>query len=66
MRARSALIALLLLTAASLARAQDANYALTPAAAEKMRPLVVAWQKVMFMPAEWRGICESSQRYPVE
>jgi hypothetical protein len=31
-----------------------------------MRPLVVAWQKVMFMPAEWTGICESGQRYLVE
>ena len=31
-----------------------------------MRPLVVAWQKVMFLPAEWTGICESGQRYLLE
>jgi hypothetical protein len=31
-----------------------------------MRPLVVAWQKVMFLPAEWTGICESSQRHLLE
>jgi hypothetical protein len=35
MRARNGLIVLLLLAAAPLARAQDPNYALTPAAAEK-------------------------------
>jgi hypothetical protein len=31
-----------------------------------MRPLVVAWQQVMFLPLEWSGICESAQRSLVE
>jgi hypothetical protein len=30
-----------------------------------LRPLV-AWEKVMFLPAEWTGICESSQRRLLE
>ena len=25
-------------------------------------PLVTAWEQIMFMPAEWQGICESAQR----
>lgn len=28
-----------------------------------LRPLAVAWQQTMFPAAEWRGICESAQRY---
>jgi hypothetical protein len=28
-----------------------------------LRPLTVAWQQIMFPTAEWRGICESAQRY---
>lgn len=28
-----------------------------------LRPLTVSWQEVMFPVAEWRGICESAQRY---
>jgi hypothetical protein len=31
-----------------------------------LRPLVVAWQQVMFLPAEWSGICESAQRSLLE
>ena len=31
-----------------------------------LRPLVVAWQQVMFLPAEWSGICESAQRSLIE
>ena len=31
-----------------------------------MRPLVVAWQQIMFVPAEWSGICESAQGSLVE
>jgi hypothetical protein len=31
-----------------------------------LRPLVVAWQQAMFLPAEWTGICESAQRSLVE
>lgn len=27
-----------------------------------LRPLVTAWEQIMFMPAEWQGICESAQR----
>jgi hypothetical protein len=28
-----------------------------------LRPLAVAWQQVMFPAAEWRGLCETAQRY---
>jgi hypothetical protein len=28
-----------------------------------LRPLVVAWQQAMFLPAEWAGICDTAQRY---
>jgi len=28
-----------------------------------LRPLAVAWEQVMFVPAEWSGICETAQRY---
>jgi hypothetical protein len=28
-----------------------------------LRPLAVAWEQVMFLPAEWSGICETAQRY---
>jgi hypothetical protein len=31
-----------------------------------LRPLAVAWQQAMFLPAEWTGICESAQRSLVE
>jgi hypothetical protein len=31
-----------------------------------LRPLVVAWQQAMLVPAEWSGICESTQRSLVE
>jgi hypothetical protein len=31
-----------------------------------MRPLVVAWQQVMFLPAEWTGVCESAQAHLLE
>jgi hypothetical protein len=31
-----------------------------------LRPLVVAWQQLMFLPAEWSGICESAQRSLLE
>ena len=28
-----------------------------------LRPLAVAWEQMMFLPAQWSGICESAQRY---
>ena len=28
-----------------------------------LRPLAVAWEQLMFVPAQWTGICESAQRY---
>ena len=28
-----------------------------------LRPLAVAWEQAMFLPAQWSGICESAQRY---
>jgi hypothetical protein len=28
-----------------------------------LRPLAVAWEQAMFLPAQWTGICESAQRY---
>jgi hypothetical protein len=31
-----------------------------------LRPLVVAWQQAMFLPAEWAGLCDSAQRYLLE
>jgi hypothetical protein len=31
-----------------------------------LRPLAVAWQQAMYVPAEWTGICEQAQRYLVE
>jgi hypothetical protein len=31
-----------------------------------LRPLAVAWQQVMFPAAEWRGLCETAQRYLTE
>jgi len=31
-----------------------------------LRPLVVGWQQVMFLPAEWSSICESAQRSLIE
>lgn len=27
-----------------------------------LRPFVTAWEEIMFLPAEWQGICESAQR----
>jgi hypothetical protein len=28
-----------------------------------LRPLAVAWEQVMFLPAQWSGMCETAQRY---
>ena len=28
-----------------------------------LRPLAVAWEQLMFVPAQWTGICETAQRY---
>jgi hypothetical protein len=28
-----------------------------------LRPLQVAWEQVMFLPAQWSGMCETAQRY---
>jgi hypothetical protein len=85
MRARYALVILLLVAVAPFARAQDASYALTATAAEEfvrvtqqlrrrrnvsganvklvLRPLQVAWEQVMLLPAQWSGMCESAKRY---
>jgi hypothetical protein len=67
MRTRHLVIALSFVAATLSGRAQEAStYALTPAAAEKFvqatQQLVTAWEGIMFVPAEWQGICESAQR----